>query len=129
MEYKWTVFTVTSIGVLMSAIDSQIIIVGLPQVARALHADVEQAIWFTQSYVFGSTVTLLFIGKITDTIGRVKIYNFGFAVYTAASLMLAVDPLHGPAGAWWLLGFRLVQGLGGAFLFANAVLVELKKAD
>ena len=47
MEYKWIVLTVTTVGVLMAGIDSRIVIIGLPQVAAASGADVEQAIWFT----------------------------------------------------------------------------------
>src|SRR6059036_2641985 len=58
IEYKWTVLTVTTVGVLMAGIDSRIVIVGLPQVASSLGADAEQAIWITQAYVLGSTVAL-----------------------------------------------------------------------
>ncbi|MFI5421189.1 MAG: MFS transporter, partial [Nitrososphaerales archaeon] len=123
MEYKWTVFGVTSIGVLMSAIDGQIIIVGLPQVARALHADVEQAIWFTQSYVFVSTVTLLFIGKITDTIGRVKIYTIGFVIFTIGSALTSVS-----MNPEQLILFRGVQGLGSAMLTVNSAALLIDAA-
>ena len=62
MKYKWTVLTVTTVGVLMPGINSRILIVGLPQVACALNADAEQAIWFTQAYLLASTITLLLIG-------------------------------------------------------------------
>ena len=73
-QYKWTVLTVTTVGVLMSGIDGRVMIVGLPTVAAALHADAEQAIWFTQAYTIGSTVALLFIGRVSD------------GVYTKASV-------------------------------------------
>src|SRR5207253_2970144 len=77
IQYRWTVLTVTTVGVLMAGIDSRIVIVGLPQVAASLGADLEQAIWITQSYVLGSTVALLLVGRISDIVGRVKLYTSG----------------------------------------------------
>ncbi|HEY7587176.1 MAG TPA: MFS transporter [Thermoplasmata archaeon] len=105
----------TTVGVLMAGIDSRIVIVGLPQVAQALHADAEQDIWITQAYVLGSTVALLLIGRISDMFGRVKIYTSGFAVFTVGSLLtsLATSPTQ-------VILFRFVQGLGSAILFTNS---------
>ncbi|MDE1853763.1 MAG: MFS transporter [Thaumarchaeota archaeon] len=118
MQYKWTVLTVTTVGVLMSGIDSRIIVIGIPQVAAALGADAEQAIWFTQSYIFGSTVALLAIGRVSDMIGRVKIYTIGFAIFTVGSLLtsLSIAPDY-------VILFRVLQGLGSAALFANSAAI------
>ncbi len=116
MQYRWTVLTVTTVGVLMAGIDSRILIVGLPTVAAALGADAEQAIWFTQSYVLASTIVLLLIGRLTDIVGRVKIYNIGFIIFTIGSALTSIStsPLQ-------VIIFRSVQGLGSAFLFTNSV--------
>src|SRR5438094_8051951 len=126
IQYKWTVLTVTTVGGLMAGIDSRIVIVGLPQVAASLGADAEQAIWITQAYVLGSTVALLLIGRISDIVGRVKLYTSGFAVFTVGSLLtsLAVDPAQ-------VIAFRAVQGLGSAILFTNsaAMIVDATPAD
>ncbi len=105
----------TTVGVIMSGIDSRIVIVGLPQVAASLHADAEQAIWITQAYVLGSTVALLLIGRVSDVLGRVKIYTSGFGVFTVGSLLvgLAADPSQ-------VIIFRFIQGLGSAILFTNS---------
>ncbi len=99
----------------MAGIDSRIVIVGLPQVAAGLHADAEQAIWITQAYVLGSTVALLLIGRISDVLGRVKMYTSGFAVFTVGSLLtsIAMDPTQ-------VIIFRVIQGLGSAILFTNS---------
>ncbi len=106
---------VTTVGVLMAGIDSRIVIVGLPQVAQALHSDAEQDIWITQSYVLGSTVALLLIGRISDVVGRVRLYTSGFGVFTVGSLLtgLALDPNQ-------VIVFRFIQGLGSAILFTNS---------
>lgn len=115
IRYKWTVVLVTTVGVIMAGIDSRIVIVGLPQVAAGLHADAEQAIWITQSYVLGSTVALLLIGRVSDVVGRVKMYTSGFLIFTVGSLLtsLAIDPTQA-------ILFRFVQGLGSAILFTNS---------
>jgi len=57
LEYKWTVLSVTTVGVLMSGIDSRILIIGLPQIASVMHADAEQAVWFTEGYVSYAVIT------------------------------------------------------------------------
>ncbi len=116
MEYKWTVVTVTTIGILMAGIDSRIVIIGLPTVATALNADAEEAIWFTQSYVLGSTISLLLLGRVTDIIGRLKVYNMGFIIFTVGSAMTSIsqDPLQ-------VILFRGVQGIGAAALFTNSI--------
>ena len=52
--------------------------------------------------------------------GRVKIYNLGFAVFTFAAVALSFDPFHLDGGAIWLIGWRVVQGIGGAMLMASS---------
>jgi len=115
MEYKWTVLTVTTVGVLMSGLDGRIVVIGLPQIAAALGADAEQAIWFTQAYVLGSTIALLFIGRVSDIFGRVKVYTLGFTIFTIGSALtsLSLVPEH-------VIAFRMIQGLGSAVLFTNS---------
>jgi len=116
MKYKWVVLTVTTVGVLMDGIDSRIVIIGLPQVAAALHADIEQAIWFTQSYVLVGTIVLLLIGRVTDIVGRVRIYTTGFAIFTIGSALTSIS--QGPNQ---FILWRGLQGLGVAMLFVNSV--------
>lgn len=110
----------------MSGIDSRIIVIGIPEVAAALGAGAEQAIWFTQAYVFGSTVALLFIGRVSDMMGRVKIYTAGFLIFTVGSLLTSVSPSPN-----YVIIFRVLQGLGSAALFANsaAIITDATPSD
>src|SRR6185312_11095761 len=62
-------------------------------------------------------------GRLGDMYGRVRIYNAGFVVFTAGSIALAFDPLHGGGGAMWLIVWRLVQGVGASMLFANSTAI------
>lgn len=118
MEYKWIALTVTTIGILMVGIDARIVIVGLPQVASQLHADVEQAIWITQAYTLANTVVLMLIGRLGDIFGRVRIYTFGFALFTVGSALTSIgfDPTQ-------VIIFRAVQGVGAALVFANSIAI------
>jgi len=116
VEYKWTVLTVTTVGVLMSGIDGRILIIGLPQIASAMHADAEQAIWFTQGYALASTIMLLLIGRATDIFGRVKFYNTGFVIFTVASLLTGFAQIPNQ-----IIVFRFVQGIGSSIIWSNSI--------
>ncbi len=100
----------------MSGIDSRILIIGLPQIATVMHADAEQAVWFTQGYALASTVMLLLIGRITDIFGRVKLYNSGFVIFTIGSLLtsLSTSPEQ-------IILFRIMQGLGSSMIWSNSI--------
>src|SRR5262249_31148402 len=62
-------------------------------------------------------------GRLGDIFGRVKMYNAGFAIFAAASILLSVDPFHASAGALWLIGWRIVQASGGAMLTGNSAAI------
>jgi len=63
------------------------------------------------------------LGRLGDMFGRVRIYNLGFVVFTLASIALSLDPLTGPAGAMWLILWRIAQAFGGAMLMANSAAI------
>jgi MFS family permease len=74
-------------------------------------------------YLLVSAVLVVTLGRLGDMLGRVKIYNLGFVVFTVASILLSAVPFSGSAGAIWLIGFRIVQGIGGAMLMANSTAI------
>jgi EmrB/QacA subfamily drug resistance transporter len=115
VEYKWIVLSVTTLGAAMAAIDSSIVILALPQMLYSLHSDLLTMVWVIMGYILMSTVTLALFGRLADIFGRVRLYNVGFLVFTAGSLLCALAQSGGE-----LVVFRLVQGLGGAMLMANA---------
>src|SRR6185312_9314589 len=55
--------------------------------------------------------------------GRVKLYNIGFAIFTFGSILLFVTPGSGNFAAIEIIIFRIIQGIGGAFLFANSTAI------
>ena len=110
----------------MATINSSIILISLPAIFRGVGIDplspgnVGYLLWLLQGYMLVTAVLVISLGRIGDIFGRVRIYNFGFLVFSIASVLLALDPYHGGRGALWLVIWRLVQGIGGAMLFANS---------
>jgi MFS family permease len=131
-RYKWIALTNTTLGVFMATVNSSIILISLPAIFRGVGinplspGNVGYLLWLLQGYLLVTAVLVISLGRLGDIVGRVRIYNLGFAVFSFASVVLALDPYHGGAGALWLVLWRLVQGVGGAMLFANssAILVD-----
>src|SRR6058998_1913438 len=102
----------------MATLDSSIIVVGLPQVVSSLKTNLVEGVWFITIYRLMITVLLVGIGRLADLYGRVRLYNWGFAVFSLGSLLSGLS-----ITAEMLLIFRLVQGVGAAFLFVNRVAI------
>jgi EmrB/QacA subfamily drug resistance transporter len=126
ISYKWIALSNTTLGVLMAAINGTILIISLPAIFRGIHVnplDPSQTsllLWVMLSFNVATTILLVTFGRISDSFGRVRLYNAGFAVFTIGSILCSLVPGIGSAGEWQLILFRFVQGIGGAFLFANS---------
>ena len=116
LEYKWTVLTVTTVGIFMATLDSSILVVGLPQVVLSLNTNLAVGVWFITIYRLMITVLLVGFGRMADLYGRVRLYNWGFAIFSLGSLLSGLS--FTPEA---LLAFRLVQGVGAALIFVNTV--------
>ncbi|MGD0852220.1 MAG: MFS transporter [Acidimicrobiales bacterium] len=136
-RYKWIALTNTTLGVFMATINSSIILISLPAIFRGIGinplspGNVGYLLWLLQGYLLVTAVLVVSLGRLGDIMGRVRIYNLGFAVFSFASVLLALDPYDGGSGALWLVLWRIVQGVGGAMLFANssAILVDAFPSD
>jgi MFS family permease len=114
-SYRWWVLVVTSIGALMASLTGGTLIIALPEILRDLHTDIFSLLWIVVGYTLVATVLVLNAGRIADMVGRARSYTLGFVIFTAASVMCALAP-----DATQLIAWRLVQGVGGALLMANA---------
>ena len=128
-RYKWVALSNTTLGVLMATINSSIVIISLPAIFRGIHLEplepgnVSYLLWTLMGFLVVTAVLVVTLGRLGDMLGRVRIYNAGFAVFTIGSIALAFDPLTGGGGAMWLILWRLVQGVGAAMLFANSTAI------
>ena len=116
--YKWIALSVTTIGSLMVAIDSTIVVLAVPNMLQDLHSDLVRITWVIMAYLMVSTVLLLSFGRMADMFGRVRLYNLGFVIFTIGSVLcgLASNDIV-------LIGARIIQGAGGAMLVANAMAI------
>ena len=126
-EYKWVVLSNTTLGVLMASIDINIVLIALPAIFRGINIDplssFQYLLWMLFGYSIVTATLLVTFGRISDMYGRVKLYNLGFAIYTVGSLLLYLTPGTGDAGALELIIFRIIQAVGGAFLFSNSAAI------
>jgi EmrB/QacA subfamily drug resistance transporter len=114
-NYKWWALSCTSLGMLLAATNSGTLIIALPDLERSLHASLLALVWVILAYLIAATVLVLMAGRLSDLFGRKRAYVGGFLVFALASLGAGFS-----GDATVLILWRILQGIGSAFLFANA---------
>jgi EmrB/QacA subfamily drug resistance transporter len=113
---------VVMIGVLISAVDTTIVVLALPEIEHGLHVALNSVIWVVIGYLLVITLLATQVGRLGDMFGRVRMYEAGFVVFIIGSAL---------CGFAWdqasIVGFRILQGIGGALITANsgAVIADL----
>ena len=126
VKYKWVALSNTTIGVLMATINGTITLISLPAIFRGIHLSPFEAgsfvylIWILMGFNIVTATLLVTFGRLSDIFGRVRLFNLGFAIFTAGSILLFVTPGTGTTAALLLVIFRIIQGVGAAFLFSNS---------
>lgn len=114
LRYGWTVFSVTSLGVLLTQLNIGSLYVALPAVVKHFGAGPVASIWILLTYQLFNTVLILLFGKVSDIFGRRMLYLSGFVIFTMASLIIGfLDSVA------WMLVLRVVQAAGGALIITN----------
>ncbi|MDT8915434.1 MFS transporter [Amycolatopsis sp. PS_44_ISF1] len=125
-RYKWIALSNTTLGMLIATINSSIVLIALPDIFKGIGinplepSNTSYLLWMIMGFLVVTAVLVVSFGRLGDMYGRARMYNLGFAVFTFSSIMLAVTWFDGDAAALWLIGWRIVQGVGGAFLMANS---------
>jgi MFS family permease len=128
-HYKWIALSNTTLGVLMATINQSIVLIALPDIFRGIgvnplaSGNTGYLLWMFMGFLVVSAVLVVSFGRLGDMFGRVRMYNLGFAIFTIASIFLAATWMSGTDAALWLIIWRIVQGIGGAFLFANSTAI------
>ncbi len=128
-RYKWVALANTTASMFMATLDGSIVIIALPAIFRGIHLDplaagnISYLLWMIMGYRLVQAVLVVTVGRLGDMFGRVRIYNAGFVVFTIASILLSFDPFTGGHGALWLIGWRLLQAIGGSMLMANSAAI------
>ena len=100
-NYKWIALSNCTLGVLLATLDASITLIAMPDIFRGITLDPLvpsnsfYLLWMILGFLVVSSVLIVSLGRLGDMYGRVRIYNLGFVIYTAASLFLTVDWLTG----------------------------------
>ncbi len=125
-RYKWIALSNTTLGVLMVTINSSIVLIALPDIFRGVGINPLQPgnttilLWMMMGFMVVTAVLVVSFGRLGDMFGRVRMFNMGFAIFSLFSILLSVSWLQGTAAGWYLIIMRILQGIGGAMLFANS---------
>jgi MFS family permease len=128
-RYKWIALSNTTLGVLMATINQSIVLIALPDIFHGIGlnplspGNTSYLLWMFMGFLVVSAVLVVSFGRLGDMFGRVRMYNLGFAIFTVGSIALTITWMQGTNAALWLILWRVVQGIGGAFLFANSTAI------
>jgi EmrB/QacA subfamily drug resistance transporter len=129
IEYKWIALSNTTLSIMLAFINTTSVLLALPVIFRGIginplaQGSSNYLLWLLMGYMLVTAVFVVAFGRLGDIFGRTRMYNLGFAIFTLGSLLCALTWSTGPAGAIELIIFRVVQGIGGAFLFANSAAI------
>ncbi len=129
MAYKWTALSNTTLGVLIATMNATSILIAMPVIFRGINinpldpSNFSFLLWLLMGYTLVSAILVVTAGRLGDMFGRVRVYNFGFAIFTASAIALSVVWSQGPAGALELIGLRMVQAVGGAMMMASSAAI------
>ncbi len=115
---KWICFLCVAIGTFIAYLDSSIVNITLPTLARYFQAEITIIEWIVTSYLLMITGLVIIFGRVADIYGRKRLYIFGFVVFTIGSALCGAAP-----NIWLLIAFRCMQGVGAASLLANGAAI------
>ena len=129
IDYKWIALSNTTLGAFMAALDGSILLIALPAIFRGIRIDplapgeTNYLLWVLMGYGIITATLLVTFGRISDIFGRVRLYNLGFAIFAVGSILLFLVQGTGNAAALQIIIYRLIQAVGGAFLFSNSTAI------
>ena len=129
LDYKWIALSNTTLSMLLAFVNMSTVLLALPVIFRGIGINPlapnssDYLLWLLMGYMLVTAVFVVACGRLGDMFGRTRMYVLGFAIFTLGSLLCAITWSTGPAGAIELILFRVVQGIGGAFLFANSTAI------
>jgi EmrB/QacA subfamily drug resistance transporter len=113
---RWGVLAILCVGVFMLLLDGTIVNIAIPSILKVFNATYSQVEWVMDAYLLVFAVSLITTGRLGDLYGRKRIFVVGLCLFTLASLACGLAP-----GIGFLIGFRAIQGFGGAMMMPNTL--------
>jgi EmrB/QacA subfamily drug resistance transporter len=103
------------LGAFMATLDTSIVNIALPQIARDFHCSLVQISWVMLIYLLMNVSLLLSSGRLGDLLAPGKLFLMGLVVFTGASVLCGLSP-----GLAWMVAARALQGIGGSLMLGVA---------
>lgn len=117
-RYEWLVLFTVIIGTFLGRLDQTIVNLALPKIIQDFNISVSAAGWIGTAYIIANAVFVPIWGKLGDTIGRKKVYMYGFWLFILGSVL---------AGFAWnltsLLVFRVIQAIASSADYPTAMAI------
>lgn len=110
----WLILVATCLFTFMSTLDGSIVNIAMPTMSKSLAIDMSDAEWIVSVYMITICCLLIFWGKISDTVGKVKIFKIGTVIFILGSLFCGISPT-----LELLLLSRIIQALGASMTMAT----------
>jgi EmrB/QacA subfamily drug resistance transporter len=121
--YPWLVVAVACLGAFAGQVDASIVQLGLPTLERAFGAPLNEVSWVAVAYSLSFAAVLPIYARLAEMAGRKLMYILGFALFGVFSALCGLAP-----SLPWLIAFRVLQGISGALLGANSVVILIAVA-
>ncbi len=108
---KYLVLAICCMSLLIVSMDATIVNVALPSIRADFDVTISNLQWTIDAYTLTLASFLLLSGALADRFGRRRTFQVGLAIFVVGSLMCSLAPNVG-----WLIGARVLQGLGGSML-------------
>lgn len=113
-ELKRSVLTVTAFASFLTPFMGSSVNLALPAIGEEFNINAVTLNWIISSYMLATSILLLPAGRAGDIIGRKKVFTAGLVIFTLTMILLSFTP-----GIRWLIGVRILQGVGGAMMFGT----------
>jgi EmrB/QacA subfamily drug resistance transporter len=117
-ELKRSVLTVTAFASFLTPFMGSSVNLALPSIGDEFGANAVTLNWIVSSYMLSTSMLLLPAGRLGDILGRKKIFTAGLVIFTLTMILLTFTP-----NIPWLIGARVLQGLGSAMLFGTSMAI------
>ena len=114
-KQAYLIFAIVAVALLMASIDMTIVAVALPSLLTDFNTNLALVSWTITGYSFSQSIVMPIAGKLSDELGRKRLFMVAAIIFTASSLAAGLAP-----SIYWLIIFRIIQGLGGGIFLPSA---------